>query len=149
MPTYEYRCKSCQHQFDAVQSFTDAALSQCPECGGVLKKLFGSVGITFKGSGFYKTDSRSAASGASKSDGGDSPGDSAGDKVGAGKDVGPKSESNGSSGSTDDKAARSSESAERGRKTGKDTKADKDAKGHKGDRAGSAAGSKGSSRSGS
>jgi putative FmdB family regulatory protein len=58
MPTYEYRCKDCSHQFDAVQSFTDDALTECPACGGVLKKVFGSVGITFKGSGFYKTDSR-------------------------------------------------------------------------------------------
>ena len=62
MPTYEYRCKTCEHQFDVVQSFTDDALTECPECGGVLKKVFGNVGITFKGSGFYKTDSRSAGS---------------------------------------------------------------------------------------
>jgi putative FmdB family regulatory protein len=62
MPTYEYRCKACEHQFDAVQSFTDDALTECPECGGPLRKVFGNVGITFKGSGFYKTDSRSAGS---------------------------------------------------------------------------------------
>jgi putative FmdB family regulatory protein len=63
MPTYEYRCKSCSHQFDVVQSFTDDALTTCPECGeATLKKVFGNVGITFKGSGFYKTDSRSAGS---------------------------------------------------------------------------------------
>ena len=60
MPTYEYRCKSCDHQFDVVQAFSDDNLTVCPECGGVLKKVFGNVGITFKGSGFYKTDSRSA-----------------------------------------------------------------------------------------
>ncbi len=60
MPTYEYRCKSCDHQFDVVQAFSDDNLTDCPECGGVLKKVFGNVGITFKGSGFYKTDSRSA-----------------------------------------------------------------------------------------
>ncbi len=60
MPTYEYRCKSCEHQFDIVQAFSDDSLTVCPECGGVLKKVFGNVGITFKGSGFYKTDSRSA-----------------------------------------------------------------------------------------
>jgi len=60
MPTYEYRCKSCDHQFDIVQSFSDDSLTVCPECGGPLKKVFGNVGITFKGSGFYKTDSRSA-----------------------------------------------------------------------------------------
>ena len=60
MPTYEYRCKSCDHQFDVVQAFSDDNLTVCPECDGVLKKVFGNVGITFKGSGFYKTDSRSA-----------------------------------------------------------------------------------------
>lgn len=63
MPTYEYRCKSCSHQFDIVQAFTDDALTVCPDCGeATLKKVFGNVGITFKGSGFYKTDSRSAGS---------------------------------------------------------------------------------------
>jgi putative FmdB family regulatory protein len=62
MPTYEYRCKSCEHQFDIVQAFTDDALTVCPQCDGPLKKVFGNVGITFKGSGFYKTDSRSAGS---------------------------------------------------------------------------------------
>ena len=63
MPTYEYRCKSCAHQFDIVQGFADDALTICPECGEpTLKKVFGNVGITFKGSGFYKTDSRSAGS---------------------------------------------------------------------------------------
>lgn len=63
MPTYEYKCKSCGHQFDIVQAFTDDALTECPSCGEAsLKKVFGNVGITFKGSGFYKTDSRSAGS---------------------------------------------------------------------------------------
>jgi putative FmdB family regulatory protein len=61
MPTYEYRCKDCGHTFDAYQSFTDDALTECPECSGALKKVFGSVGISFKGSGFYKTDSRSGS----------------------------------------------------------------------------------------
>ena len=58
MPTYAYRCKDCGHAFDAVQSFTDDALTECPECGGVLRKQYGSVGVSFKGSGFYRTDSR-------------------------------------------------------------------------------------------
>jgi putative FmdB family regulatory protein len=63
MPTYEYRCKSCGHQFDIVQAFTDDALTECPSCHeAALKKVFGNVGITFKGGGFYKTDSRSAGS---------------------------------------------------------------------------------------
>ena len=61
MPTYEYRCKDCGHELEAVQSFTDDALAECPACGGKLKKVFGTVGISFKGSGFYKNDSRSSA----------------------------------------------------------------------------------------
>jgi putative FmdB family regulatory protein len=63
VPTYEYRCKDCEHGFDVVQSFTDAALTECPSCGGTLRKVFGNVGITFKGSGFYKTDSRTSSNG--------------------------------------------------------------------------------------
>ena len=60
MPTYEYRCRECGHELEAVQAFTDDALTTCPACGAEsLRKVFGSVGISFKGSGFYKTDSRS------------------------------------------------------------------------------------------
>ena len=62
MPTYEYRCKSCGEELEAVQSFTDDPLTECPACGGLLRKVFGSIGITFKGSGFYKTDSRAGSS---------------------------------------------------------------------------------------
>ncbi|WP_420854837.1 FmdB family zinc ribbon protein [Rhodoluna lacicola] len=65
MPTYSYACKKCQHSFDIQQTLSDASLTVCPECGGELRKVFGQVGITFKGSGFYKTDS---ASGSQKSD---------------------------------------------------------------------------------
>jgi len=61
MPTYEYRCKDCSHEFEAVQSFTDEPISVCPTCGGTVKKRFGNVGISFKGSGFYKTDTRTGA----------------------------------------------------------------------------------------
>lgn len=59
MPTYAYACTACDHRFDVQQAFTDAALTQCPECDGRLRKLFNAVGIVFKGSGFYRTDSRS------------------------------------------------------------------------------------------
>ena len=59
MPTYAYACTSCDHAFDAVQSFSDDALTLCPECGGALRKQYGSIGVTFNGSGFYRTDSRS------------------------------------------------------------------------------------------
>jgi putative FmdB family regulatory protein len=57
MPTYSYACKKCEHAFDVQQSMSDAALTKCPECGGELKKVFGNVGVSFKGSGFYRTDS--------------------------------------------------------------------------------------------
>ena len=65
MPTYEYRCKDCGHEFEAQQAFTDDPLTECPTCSGALKKKFGSVGISFKGSGFYKNDSRGSTSGGS------------------------------------------------------------------------------------
>jgi putative FmdB family regulatory protein len=64
VPTYQYACTECDHRFDAVQSFTDSALTECPECSGRLRKLYGAVGVVFKGSGFYRTDSRSSSSGA-------------------------------------------------------------------------------------
>jgi putative FmdB family regulatory protein len=60
VPTYDYRCKSCGHELEVVQSFTDDALTTCEVCGGDLRKVFGSVGISFKGSGFYKNDSRTS-----------------------------------------------------------------------------------------
>ena len=65
MPTYQYACTACDHRFEAVQSFTDAALTECPACSGTLRKVFSSVGIVFKGSGFYRTDSRSGSSSSS------------------------------------------------------------------------------------
>jgi putative FmdB family regulatory protein len=61
VPTYSYACTACEHHFDTVQKFTDPSLTDCPECSGRLRKLFSSVGIVFKGSGFYRTDSRSSS----------------------------------------------------------------------------------------
>ena len=58
MPTYEYECQACHERVEAVQKFTDPALTVCPHCGGELRKVFSAVGIVFKGSGFYKNDSR-------------------------------------------------------------------------------------------
>jgi putative FmdB family regulatory protein len=100
MPTYEYRCRECGEELEVVQSFQDAALTECPACGGSLRKLFGNVGITFKGSGFYKTDSR-AASGAGV---GGSKTSSGGDKSGSdssGNGSGTSSDSAGSSSGAD------------------------------------------------
>ena len=65
MPTYEYACKECAEHLEVVQSFKDEPLTECPACGGPLRRVFAPVGIVLKGSGFYKTDSR-AASGGSK-----------------------------------------------------------------------------------
>ena len=61
MPTYEYRCTDCEEHLEVVQSFSDDPLTRCPNCGGQLRKVFSPVGIVFKGSGFYKTDSRGGA----------------------------------------------------------------------------------------
>jgi putative FmdB family regulatory protein len=60
MPTYEYACRKCKEHLEVVQSFNDEALTECPACGGPLRKVFGNIGIAFKGSGFYKNDSRQA-----------------------------------------------------------------------------------------
>ena len=67
MPTYEYACRNCGSHLEVVQSFSDDPLTECPHCGGSLRKVFGSIGITFKGSGFYKTDSRSSSGKSSSS----------------------------------------------------------------------------------
>ncbi|MFG2970484.1 FmdB family zinc ribbon protein [Streptomyces sp. NPDC048288] len=79
MPTYQYQCTECGEGLEAVQKFTDDALTECPNCGGRLKKVFSAVGIVFKGSGFYRNDSRgssSSSSPASKSPGSGSSGTS-------------------------------------------------------------------------
>ncbi|MGW4999428.1 FmdB family zinc ribbon protein [Streptomyces hydrogenans] len=65
MPTYQYQCTECGEGLEAVQKFTDDALTECPACHGRLKKVFSAVGIVFKGSGFYRNDSRSASSSSS------------------------------------------------------------------------------------
>ncbi len=87
MPTYAYACKQCGHRFDAVQSFADPTLTACPECGGELRKEYGSIGVTFNGSGFYRTDSRAgsvkssdAGSSSTGSSGGTAPAPSASSK---------------------------------------------------------------------
>ncbi len=74
MPTYQYACTACGEQLEAVQSFSDPALTECPQCGGALRKVFSAVGVVFKGSGFYKTDSRAKTKSDSSSGGGDGGG---------------------------------------------------------------------------
>jgi putative FmdB family regulatory protein len=88
VPTYQYACTTCGHQLEAVQSFADEPLTECPACEGRLRKLFSSVGIVFKGSGFYRTDSRSSGSGGADKSGGDS---STGDKAAAASNGGKSS----------------------------------------------------------
>jgi putative FmdB family regulatory protein len=72
VPTYSYACTECGNRFDAVQAFSDAALTTCSKCNGRLRKLFGNVGVVFKGSGFYRTDSREAAKSSSNGSAGSS-----------------------------------------------------------------------------
>ena len=75
MPTYQYACTNPEgkHEFEVVQAFSDAPVSECPECGAPVRKVYGSVGVVFKGSGFYRTDSRKTASAESSSSNGSSP----------------------------------------------------------------------------
>ena len=110
MPTYEYRCKDCRHELEAQQSFSDDPLTECPSCGGLLKKKFSSVGISFKGSGFYKTDSRTSSS-SSKSNGdgaGSSESKSSSDTASSSSD---SSSTSSSSSSSDSSSAGSSDSS--------------------------------------
>ena len=79
MPTYQYRCTECGRDLEVVQKFSDASLTECPTCSGSLRKVFNAVGVVFKGSGFYRTDSRAAnGNGSSSSDSGSDKG--SGDK---------------------------------------------------------------------
>ena len=80
MPTYSYACTECDNRFDAVQAFTEDTLTTCPQCSGRLRKLFNTVGVVFKGSGFYRTDSREAAKSTVASDSGSSTGSSGSEK---------------------------------------------------------------------
>ena len=105
MPTYQYRCTTCGHDLEAVQKFTDASLTECPNCGGSLRKVFNAVGVVFKGSGFYRTDSRN---GGSNGNGSGSP-----EKVGAGEKS--KSDSESKPGSAEPAAPKANGSAAGGK----------------------------------
>jgi putative FmdB family regulatory protein len=113
MPTYEYACKSCGEHVEVVQSFKDEPLTTCPNCGGELRKVFGSIGIAFKGSGFYKTDSRSGSKSGANKEPVKASEKSSGDKSSGDKSSAEKSSSSGSSGdksSSDSTATKKSES---------------------------------------
>lgn len=118
MPTYQYACTSCGEQVEVVQKFTDDPLTVCPVCGGALRKVYSAVGIVFKGSGFYRTDSRAEAksgSGAAKGssdsspDGSSSDGESKPSKTGS--DSGKPASSSSSKGSQSAAASASSSSS--------------------------------------
>ncbi|HEX4361948.1 MAG TPA: FmdB family zinc ribbon protein [Pseudonocardia sp.] len=104
MPTYQYACTACGHRFEAVQAFSDATLTECPECAGRLRKVFSSVGIVFKGSGFYRTDSRAGAG---------VPGGSSSEVKAESKSE-PKSESKSESKSSDSSSGNGSSSSSSG-----------------------------------
>jgi putative FmdB family regulatory protein len=99
MPTYEYRCKSCGEHLEVVQSFTDDPLTDCPGCQGDLRKVFSSIGISFKGSGFYRTDSRSAAKASSNGSSGSSDSSSGSSDSSSGSSESSTPSSSGSSSS--------------------------------------------------
>jgi putative FmdB family regulatory protein len=108
MPTYEYRCKDCGEHLEVVQSFRDDPLTDCPRCSGRLKKVFQPVGIAFKGTGFYKNDSRSSSSRSSSSSSNGSS--STSEKTSTSSDSGSGS-SDSSSGSSDSSSGSSDSSS--------------------------------------
>jgi putative FmdB family regulatory protein len=85
VPTYQYACTNPEgkHEFEVVQSFSDAALTECPQCGAPVRKVYGSVGVVFKGSGFYRTDSRKSGSASESASSGSSSGTSSDSKPAA------------------------------------------------------------------
>lgn len=120
MPTYAYACTECEHRFEIVQSFVDDSLTDCPECAGRLRKLFNAVGVVFKGSGFYRTDSRNdlrkgqgpVTRSASSSEAGSSSSDSSSDSS-----KGSTSSDSSSSGGTTKTAAKTDGSKTDGSRT--------------------------------
>ena len=126
MPTYQYSCTECGERIEAVQKFTDEPLQVCPECGGKLRKVFSPVGIVFKGSGFYRNDSRSGSkdkalngSGSSsdaKKDGGSADSGSSDSKKAEKADAGSSSSSSSSSSNGSSSSASSGSSSSSGSK---------------------------------
>ena len=112
MPTYEYACRSCGDEFEVVQSFTDPPRTECTVCGGALRKVFSPVGIAFKGTGFYKTDSRSGSGTGRARKAGAGDGESPkGDKAGAKSEGATKADGGGSSPTATSTAASSAKAA--------------------------------------
>jgi putative FmdB family regulatory protein len=99
MPLYDYRCRSCDNELEVQQSINDDALTTCPECGGQLRKVFSPVGISFKGSGFYRNDARSSSNGGSKRSG-EGTGSGSGSESSSGGDSGTSSDNKAAAGST-------------------------------------------------
>ena len=122
MPTYEYTCTECGEQVEVVQKFTDDALTVCTACGGRLRKVFSPVGIVFKGSGFYRTDSRKGSSASTAASSSDSPSSAGDKKTGDGdkgdKKAGEKSSSSSSSASSSSSSSDSSGSSSSGSSSG-------------------------------
>src|SRR5689334_20951862 len=110
VPTYVYACTECNHGFEAHQAFTDDALTTCPECGGKLRKVFNSVGIVFKGSGFYRNDSRGSTS-STTSPATPAGSDSSGGSSSSGSSESKSSDSSGSSSSSGSSESKSSSSS--------------------------------------
>lgn len=108
MPTYQYRCTHCEHELEVVQRFSDSALTVCPQCDGALRKIYNAVGVVFKGSGFYKTDSRTNGENGRKKSSGDSSGTTAEKSASATKSGSEKSGSTSSSGSSEKSSTGSS-----------------------------------------
>ncbi|MGW3510434.1 FmdB family zinc ribbon protein [Streptomyces sp. NPDC000994] len=100
MPTYQYQCTECGEGLEAVQKFTDDALTECPGCGGRLKKVFSAVGIVFKGSGFYRNDSRGSSSSSSPASSKSSSPSSSGSSSSSSESSSGSSSSSGTSGSS-------------------------------------------------
>jgi putative FmdB family regulatory protein len=112
VPTYSYACTECGNRFDAVQAFSDDALTTCEKCSGRLRKLFGSVGVVFKGSGFYRTDSRESAKTSSNGSAtSSSESSSSSDKSGSSDKSTSSEKSTSSSSSSEKSASTSSKSA--------------------------------------
>jgi putative FmdB family regulatory protein len=109
VPTYAYTCTACDHSLEVRQSFSDAALTECPECSGRLRKRFDAVGVVFKGSGFYRTDSRSEGKGGSSGSSGSSSSGSgsasSSDSSSSSSSTPSSSSSSGSSGSSSSSSA--------------------------------------------